>query len=119
MDRRISFLKNQILFNPRADFSINKMAEKVNVSPSHLFHLFNCELGVSPACFVRDTRIELAKTLLETTFKRIKEISYEVGFNDQRTFAQEFKRKYKLSPLNYQKQYWAEIENVDAREHYS
>ncbi len=115
MDRRIFKLKQQILSQPHVKFTVKQMAETTNVSPSYLSRLFKENLGISPKGFVRDVRLELAKTLLETSFKRVKEICYEVGFSDQRNFARDFKKKYTHSPTEYQKQYWAKLEEMETK----
>ncbi|MBP3742789.1 MAG: helix-turn-helix transcriptional regulator, partial [Treponema sp.] len=53
--------------------------------------------------FVSDKRLEKARQLLESTDLSIKEITAEVGYNDQNYFSRIFKNKYGLSPKEYRK----------------
>ena len=46
-----------------------------------------------------------AKTLLSTTRKSIKTISYEVGYDDASFFARLFRQHTELSPNQYRQQY--------------
>ena len=110
MDRRILILKEHILLNLKKQNSIKQMATSVDISSSHLQKLFKAETGMSLALFVRDTRLEKARELLENSFKRIKEIRFEVGIKDQSHFVRDFKAKYGATPSEYRKQHWAKLE---------
>jgi len=93
MDRRILFLKQKIIKNLPSEFSIEELAEEVNLSPSYLHALFKAETDQTPKHFICALRLEKACNLLETTFKQIKEICFEVGFSNQAVFTRTFKKK--------------------------
>ncbi|MER3431114.1 MAG: hypothetical protein C4325_09555 [Blastocatellia bacterium] len=66
MDRRIVFQKKQMLSNPQQQFTVEKMAELVNLSKSHLHQLFKREVGMSPIKYLWNLRLGKARELLET-----------------------------------------------------
>ncbi|HXG84329.1 MAG TPA: AraC family transcriptional regulator [Pyrinomonadaceae bacterium] len=109
MDKRIAFLKKQMLSNLRHSPTIEKMARLVNLSESHLRQFFKREVGMSPVQNLKDLRLEKAKKLLENTFLRVKEIQFETGIKDQSHFVKDFKKKYGLTPAEYRRQHQVEI----------
>jgi transcriptional regulator GlxA family with amidase domain len=87
----------------RANLTLAEMAQAVNLSPSHLYHLFKSETGEAPARYVKTLRMSKAKELLETTFLSVKEIVMLVGANDESHFVRDFKRRYSLTPTQYRR----------------
>lgn len=114
MDRRIIYLKKQMLLNLQSPAAIDEMAKSVNLSASHLLKLFKNETGNSPIQFLRELRLEKARELLEETFKRVNEIGFEVGMFDQSHFIRDFTQKYGSTPSAYRKKYWAKLEAQDS-----
>jgi transcriptional regulator GlxA family with amidase domain len=110
MDKRIAFLKKQMLANLQGSPSLQKMAYSVNLSEPHLQQLFKREVGMPPIHYLLHLRLEKARELLEESFLQIKQIGAEVGINDQSHFVRDFKKKYGLTPSEYRKQLWAKIE---------
>lgn len=85
------------------DISLEQMADYINVSSFYLSKLFKEEKGVTFINFISDKRLEKARQLLEETDYSIKEITAQVGYNDQNYFSRIFKSKYGLSPKEYRK----------------
>lgn len=110
MDRRIFALKKQMLSNLRHQPTLDEMAKATNVTAPHLQKLFKAETGLSPTQFLRDLRFEKARELLENTFKRVKEIRFEVGIKDQSHFDKDFKQKFGLSPSECRRQHQEKLE---------
>lgn len=105
MKAKITFLKKAILSNPRHDWTTEKLAQTVGISPAHLQKLFKVETGISPVQFIKQLRLEKAREFLETTFARVQQIGFEVGITDQSYFNREFKKKYGITPYQYREQY--------------
>jgi transcriptional regulator GlxA family with amidase domain len=105
MDKRISAIVERISSNFQAGWKIDELAGIVNLSHSQFEELFKQEKQLSPIQFVKHLRFEKAKTLLETTFLTVKEISFAVGINDQSHFVRDFKLKYGLTPTAYRKSF--------------
>lgn len=106
MDRRIFHLRELMLKNLKDDWTIEKSAQLIVVSAPYLQKLFREELKVSPMAYLRDLRLTKACELLETTFKNISEIGYEVGMPNDSHFTRDFKKKFGLTPTEYRKQFW-------------
>ena len=79
------------------------MACTVGVSSFYLSKLFKEEKGVTYINFISDKRLEKSRQMLAETDLSIKEITGEVGYNDQNYFSRIFKNKYGLSPKEYRK----------------
>jgi AraC-like DNA-binding protein len=114
MKAKISFLKKAILSNPRDDWTTEKLAQTVGVSPAHLQKLFKVETGISPVQFIKQLRLEKAREFLETTFSRVQQIGFEVGITDQSYFNREFKKKYGITPYQYREQHYKRLEDGES-----
>lgn len=74
MDKRIVFLKKQMLSNLRHTPTTEKMARSVELSKSYLQQLFQREVKMSPVQYLKQLRLETARDLLENSFKQVKQI---------------------------------------------
>lgn len=110
MEYRVFRLKEQILENLKFDWTIKKMAELSNLSKEHFHKLFKKETGQSPIQFVKSSRLEKAKELLEITNLRVKEIITQVGIREQTHFVRDFKKAYGLKPNEYRQKYWDDVQ---------
>ena len=106
MNTRIFHLRKQISNNLRREWTLNEMADYLELSAPHFQKLFKTEIGISPAAYVRELRLEKARELLETTVSAVKQIRYEVGINDDSHFTRNFKKRYGATPTEYRKLYW-------------
>ncbi|GHT72743.1 transcriptional regulator [Bacteroidia bacterium] len=88
-----SYTKNEI--NPE------EIALQVNMSYSWFRRIFRQYTGFSPAQYVQELRLQKSKILLTNTGKLIKEIAYEVGFENADYFCTAFRKKTGLTPKNY------------------
>jgi transcriptional regulator GlxA family with amidase domain len=103
MDRRVQRVIQMIEEDIRVNLTLAEMAEAVNLSPSHLYHLFKSETGMAPTRYVKALRMGKAKELLETTFLSVKEIVILIGATDGSHFVRDFKRQYNLTPTQYRR----------------
>jgi len=110
MDKRIVFLKKQMLSNLRHLPTIEELAHFVNLSESHVQQLFKREVGMPPLQYLKRLRLEQAREMLENSFLQIREIGFKVGLSDQSHFIHDFKGKYGTTPGEYRKRHWAKIE---------
>jgi AraC-like DNA-binding protein len=83
------------------------MAQSVNLSLSHLHHLFKDEIGMSPAKYLKHLRMQRALYLLETTFLTVKEIMLRIGMQDESHFIRDFRKAYGMTPIRYRAFYLA------------
>ncbi len=81
--------------------SLEDIACEVNLSPSHLSYLFKKKTGFSPMEYFNHLKVQMACQYLLFTKLRIKEISQEVGIEDQYYFSRMFKKVMGMSPNEY------------------
>lgn len=81
--------------------TVDDMAEAVAVSRSGLTRKMKTLMGVTPADFMRETRLTRAASLLTGTTRPIKEIAAECGFSDINYFGKSFKSWSGHTPRAY------------------
>ena len=80
-------------------------AEKLNVTTSHLNDCVKSTTGFSLTYWLQDTIIREAKRNLYYTNKNIKEIAYDLGFEDHTYFSRLFKNITKETPLSFRNKF--------------
>lgn len=97
------------------NFSIDHLAEMLNISRSNLYRKIKTISHMSPNEFIRLCRLKRAAELLNQNDYRINEICYLTGFNSPSYFAKCFQRQFGVSPKDYIKRHGgdpqAEIDN--------
>ena len=81
--------------------TVTDIADNIGISRAHLNHVFQKELNISIQNFLIDFRMHKSANLLVSTSMSIKEISNQVGYNDQLVFSKAFKKKFGMSPKSY------------------
>ena len=82
-------------------FSLDALAEALEVSPSHLSHTCKKALGMTLTDYLKHLRIEEAKYLLDHTSDSIAEIAARVGFYDTSHFSKVFRQSETMTPYHY------------------
>ncbi len=85
------------------DFDINFLAEKMNMSRSSFYRKIKLLTNLSPIDFINNIRMKQACELLSDPNNSIKDVSYAVGFADQRYFSSCFKKEFGMTPTEFQK----------------
>ncbi len=97
-------VQRYIAANPGEDHSVAKLAERLGLSERHFARLFRHEVGVTPAAWVEQVRIEAARRLLESSITP-KQVAFKCGFADVDTLRRAFVRQVGVSPASYQKNF--------------
>ena len=84
------------------DLTLDDVARKVHISPSHLSRLFKDELGMTIIDYLTDIRIAAAKQMLENSDLMVKEIAEKVGYQGS-YFTRVFKKNTGVSPAEYRR----------------
>lgn len=83
------------------DFSLNKVADDLNLSRAHVSKIIKEKTGSNFTDYINSKRISLAKKLLEDDKKTIDDIAHEVGFNYSYYFIKIFKNIEGITPGQY------------------
>lgn len=78
--------------------SVAFYAEKLNLSVNDFSKKVKKQYGKTPSKLIRERLTLEAKRLLHLTYKSIKEIAHELGFNDEFYFSRYFKKEVGVSP---------------------
>ena len=84
-------------------FSIEKLADEVNMSISQLNRKLNALVAQPAGQLIRSLRLQRAADLLKQNADNVAGICYKVGFNDQGYFGRVFKKQFGVSPNVYRK----------------
>lgn len=86
------------------DFSVDMLANNLNISRSYFYKKMLKITGKKPIEFIRIIRLKRAQQLLSESQMNISEIAYNVGYNSPELFSKHFKEEFGLSPSDYKKQ---------------
>lgn len=87
----------------KEEFSLQDLAEEVNISVPYLSKLFRKEMGHTFVDYLTNLRIRKAIELLQDDQMKMYEIAEHVGYATQHYFSNVFKRKIGISPIDYKK----------------
>lgn len=82
--------------------SIEKVAQESRLSIAQFRRLFKENLGISPKSYLNNYRLERAASLLRSSSLNIKQIAFQVGYQDEHYFHNVFKKSFSLTPRQYQ-----------------
>ena len=85
---------------------LRKISRDLNISPYYFSHLFRRKTGVSFHSYLIDIRLRHSSQMLKDPSMPIKAISRRLGFSDEFHFGKTFKRKYRITPGNFRKNYF-------------
>ena len=103
LSKEVRYMKREIDIGFR-NVDMNKIAEKLGYSKEYLYRIFRKEMDISVNNYLQNVRLEKAKEYIAETGKyKIYEICEMVGYEDQVYFSKLFKKKYKISPKDFQK----------------
>ena len=103
-DNLVAFMKKEKLYLD-SELRMVNVADQIGYSTHMLSQIINEKYGKNFNQFINDYRLEEAEELLRSTGDySIKNICYEVGFNNKATFYTSFKKKYHCTPLEFKQQ---------------
>ena len=84
---------------------LEKLAEISCLSKDHFIRLFKKELGTTPLQYINQKKIEKAQLLLTTEELAVKEIAFQLAFEDYSYFNRLFKKITGVTPQEYRRLY--------------
>lgn len=94
-----------VVADPAADHSTASMAARAAVSERHLVRMFHDQVGMTPARFVEQARLEAAKVLLATGDQSQDTVARRAGFGTPDTMRRTFRRNLGVSPGVYRNRF--------------
>lgn len=114
MSRNIDFSKSDIakqiniakvaIHENITSITPEKLAGLTCMSYSKFRKIFREYTGFAPSQYIQEVRINMAKEVLTNTSKSIKEIAFELGYENKDYFFTVFKKVTGMTPVNYRKQ---------------
>ncbi|KNC88844.1 GlxA family transcriptional regulator [Trabulsiella odontotermitis] len=101
----INDLLSWILENLTADLCVEKLAEKVAMSPRNFTRVFTRETGASPARYVAEARLAAARQQLEQTTDTLDRIAEQTGFGSSINLRRLFEKQLNLTPGEYRQRF--------------
>lgn len=83
------------------NISLNDVAESINMSYFYFSRLFKESTGQSFSDYLTEYRVEKSIELMRDESLSIKQISYDIGYNDPNYFSKIFKKLKGITPTDY------------------
>jgi transcriptional regulator GlxA family with amidase domain len=83
------------------DLTVERLAERMNVSTRHFTRIFLRETGMNPGEFVDRMRVEAAQQQIDASSTSLKEIAQACGFRDTNSMRRGFLRILGVTPSDY------------------
>ena len=87
------------------NLTIEAIAERVDLSPRHFTRKFKDLLGITPADFVEELRLDEARWLLVNARDPIAKVAENVGYSSDDTFRRAFERRFGVAPTEYRSRF--------------
>ncbi|GHN01782.1 hypothetical protein WSM22_32710 [Cytophagales bacterium WSM2-2] len=84
-----------------SSFGVEQMADEIHLSRAQMFRKLKAISGLSPNEFINDIRLQKAADLIRAKADTLAQISYSVGYNEQSYFAKRFRKKFGVTPSEY------------------
>lgn len=91
--------------HPDADLSVATLARQIGMSERNFARCFRDEVGMTPARYVEQTRVETARRLLEETDEGVVAIARRAGFGTAETMRRTFLRVVRTGPNEYRRRF--------------
>jgi len=89
------------------DLTVDAIAEVIEISSSHLAHVFRAETGLSVRDYLTRLRVTIVQDLLASTDEKLESVAARVGFGDTSHLAHVFQRITGRPPSAYRRGYSA------------
>lgn len=86
------------------DLSIKDLAAKLGIGERWLRELFVSQLGANPQTILLSKKLNIAKSLLESSMLSITDIAFSSGFQSIRRFNDAFKKRFQKTPSEFKRE---------------
>lgn len=109
----VEIVENYIEMHFSEDISMEEMAGKLHVHPSHLMRAFKKEKGITVSHYRNMRRLKEAKELILFSNLSMTEIAIIVGFSNPQYFSKLFKEVEGVTPVEYKKKKKLSMRSTD------
>jgi transcriptional regulator GlxA family with amidase domain len=95
---------NKLAKEKMRELNLPFLVRHLGTSPRTLSRRFLDELQTSPGKWIREKRLESARTLLEATRLSVSEVCYRVGYQDLASFSRLFSKTTGMTPGEFRRQ---------------
>ncbi len=99
------------------ELSVERMAERVHMSPRNFARVFSRQTGWTPARFVERLRVEAARRRLEESSADVARVARECGFGSPDSLRRSFLRVLRVTPVNYRHRFRRDDSPENREEH--
>lgn len=100
--KAITYIQNNFSY----DIQIKDIASHIGIDRTYLYKLFIKKINISPQQYLISYRLNIASNLLTTTQMNVSEVARSCGFKDIPAFHKHFKKKFKITPSKFKKNFF-------------
>lgn len=101
---RIRALMESVVVDPASEHTVDSMAARLHVSARHLSRLFNEELGITPARWLEQVRVDAARPLLLDGHP-VTRVAQLTGFGSDEALRRAFARQLNTTPTAFRERF--------------
>jgi AraC-like DNA-binding protein len=95
---KFSFLVEQHF---KTKHSVAEYAQLLNKSPKTVYNIFSKKGAKNPLRYIQERKMHEARWLLQNSSMQIKEVAYEIGYDNIQAFSRFFKKQEGISPSKF------------------
>lgn len=101
--KMITYIQQHI--GHKEKLTLEALANEFSISKNYLGEYFKKQTGISLQDYILDYKLKLVETRLKYSNTRLKEIAFELGFNDESHLSKLFKKYKQMTPSQYKKEH--------------
>lgn len=101
MSIQLTMLRQQLMREYAKQWTVQEMADSLNLSCSRFSVLYRQKFGISPISDLIGIRLQAARLMLKSTSRTMREIAEDCGFQNEYYFSKVFKSHTGVSPSKY------------------
>jgi signal transduction histidine kinase/ligand-binding sensor domain-containing protein/DNA-binding response OmpR family regulator len=101
MQKAVKYIEAHIA---NSELSVEELSRYLGMSRTHLYKKLLSITGKTPVEFIRIVRLKRAAQYLRESRMQVAEIAYEVGYNNPKYFARQFRDEFGMLPTAYKKE---------------
>lgn len=101
MDSALGPVLSAVHRTPQHGWTVDEVARRANLSRSAFEGRFTRLLGISPAAYIAERRLDRAAHLLRSTTDLVGQIAAQVGYTSEAAFSRAFRRRFGVPPRRW------------------